>query len=184
MNEAFETVISLAVPVSAQAKDYASVPYLFPRHIVTCHISAMNCITNDLERECCIKGIVKEGVALLGHVCHICTSSTLLLTFWAIVPRPYRVSSLCATVILYCTQFLSRRVNARSRSLARRPPSLLSTRGFLRERMRGRSVWDHVTECQTERNSQIVLRGPTYGCGTQEDLASSLAVSCGGIIQG
>lgn len=41
-----------------------SVPCLYLRHFGTCHISAMNCITSVLGSECCIKGIVKEGVTL------------------------------------------------------------------------------------------------------------------------
>lgn len=60
-----------------------NVPYLYLRRFVTCHISAMHCITHAHDSERCIKWIVKVVS------CPCCGSfSTQLLTLWGIVSQP------------------------------------------------------------------------------------------------
>lgn len=119
----------------------------------------MNYITDAHAGERCVKSVVSEGVAPATD-----TPVAQLLAFCAFVSQPGRVSLLCQTVILYCTQFESGRrqgANTSSHSLARCHPVFypgeISLEGEREDRMSRR----RVTECQTERNSQLALPAPS-----------------------
>lgn len=136
------------------------------RHFVTCHISVIDYITGILGRGCCI---MKER----NIFCHSCLKPNVAVDIrgHCVADKPGFLSLWKCNSILLPVSKASGRGEQRqsSPSLARCPPRFLFTRDFLREGKRGDKMFRHrVTECQTARNSQLVLPAPSgVTVGTQ-----------------
>lgn len=150
-----------------------------PRHFLASRISVINYITGILGRGCCI---MKERNILLSQLLKSSTASDIRGGHCA-ADKPGFLS--LWTVIPYCSKGAGRGEQRQTLVHWHDAHPAFYSQEISLESERGDKMFRHrVTECQTARNSQLMLLAPSrVTMGTQSWPSGSLTTRCGWIIQ-